>query len=398
MSDPDIELLELLREKSLDRAKLGIFKRPNSVFLSTILFSLNIHWDNVGTACTNGLFVKLDPVFWDKLNPSQQVFLLAHEAWHVAFQHMLRMHDRDPKQWNHAADYVINHMLIEEGLDMPPGGLHDPRYANLSAEQVYDLLDGQMQYEPDNGIGDDLQDPDQTDDGSGNNSGDGDGHSNPSGIKNSDRVADILIKAAAQSKMSGDKAGTIPGDVEVYLDKLLHPRLPWQTILKNFVCDYQHDDYSYRRPNRHYLHTDFYLPSLYNESVGQLGIAIDASGSVNQTEFDAFLTEVVGIQEIINPSSTTVVDFDTKIHTIHHLTAEDDVTALKFQGRGGTSLTPVFEYFDKHPPIVLIVFSDLECRAIKQKPVYPVIWVKTPGSGHNPSFGKLVKLDPYEED
>ena len=66
---------------------------------------------------------------------------MAHECWHVAFQHLSRRNDRDPVLWNVAGDYVINHMLMKAGFQIPTGGLIDAQYdEKWSTDQVYDHL------------------------------------------------------------------------------------------------------------------------------------------------------------------------------------------------------------------------------------------------------------------
>jgi len=36
--------------------------------------------------------------------------------------------ERDQKVWNQAADHVINLMLLDQGLELPDSGLHDPQF------------------------------------------------------------------------------------------------------------------------------------------------------------------------------------------------------------------------------------------------------------------------------
>jgi predicted metal-dependent peptidase len=67
-----------------------------------------------------------------------------HELLHVVFLHFARMEGRDHKKWNYATDYAINLLLNNKEvtstlvLKMPKGGLLDPKYRNMSAEQIYD--------------------------------------------------------------------------------------------------------------------------------------------------------------------------------------------------------------------------------------------------------------------
>ena len=372
----------------LNKAKIGIFSQRNSVFITTVLFSLKQTFTNaVPTAATNGINLYINPDWFASLEEKERIGLLAHEAWHVAFQHMFRLMGRDPEIWNQAADHVINLMLLDNGFELPPNGLHDPAYKGLSTEQVYDcLVKDPSSQKPDPDMMD-IQLPSE------NNGEDGDGSGQGlSAEELQDKVTDILVKAQIQSKRGGDKPGTIPGDIEIALDKLLNPKLPWHVLLANYVTSLAKEDYSFRRPNRRFM-PDFYLPSLYSEKVGHIAVAVDTSGSVSDEEFLGFITEINHIKQTMNPELITVVDFDHEIKKVHKLKEDQDVTSLKFTGRGGTALEPVFELFEKEKPMVLIVFSDLYCRAIEENPGYPVVWVCVNNSKGKVNFGKLIHME-----
>jgi predicted metal-dependent peptidase len=128
--------------------------------------------------------------------------------------------------------------------------------------------------------------------------------------------------------------------------------------------------------------------------MGTIACAVDTSGSVSNHDFMAFATEMDYIKETLLPESMYVVDFDTQVNSIYQISDCDSVRQLQFKGRGGTDLHPVFEHFKDKPPQVLVVFSDLECDAVEENPGYPVLWIRTPGSGHTPLFGRLIEFDP----
>lgn len=386
--------MSITKEKALDRAKIGLLSVKNSVFISTILFSLKFSWDDtIPTACTDGLSLKMNPDFFMDLGKEERIFLLAHEAWHVAFQHMLRL-DKTKNDnfnvWNQACDHNINIMLINSGYKMPKGGLASHEYHDQSvwsSDAIFkDLMENQDKQDPD-------FEPDFDPEGSGGDGESGDGDK-PSAEELQRKIEDIIVKASVQSKMAGDKAGTIPGDIEVALDELLNPKLPWNVILQNHMSSYAKEDYSWKRPNKRFM-PQVYMPSLYSESLGHIAVAVDTSCSVTNKQFAAFRTEIVTIQSTLQPETMTVVDFDTSIHHVHKLNKGDDASTISFHGRGGTNMHPVFEHYGKpaNKPKVLIMFSDMECREITEDPGYPVIWVRLKGHGFKPSFGTVIDFE-----
>lgn len=382
------------KDKILSKAKIALLTKKDATFIATIAMSLKSSWGDsvpnsdgssfpVHTACTDGINLILNEKWFMDLNPMEQVGLLAHEAWHVALQHVLpdRVRGRNSRVWNEAADHVINNMLIDAGYRLPKGGLCDKSYRGMSVEQVYEILDKDPSEQDPNFV------PDFTT---------GPGSQDPAAQQaHQQQVKDTLVRAATQAKLAGDSsAGAIPGDVLIALDTLLYPKLPWSVLLADFFNGLAKEDYSFSKPNRRFL-PEFYLPSLFSEGMGTLACAVDTSGSVSDEDFKAFATEMDYIKETLLPSEMYVVDFDTQINSIYNIGDNDSVKQLQFKGRGGTSLQPVFEHFKDKPPQVLVVFSDLECDPIDQNPGYPVLWIRTPGGGHTPSFGRLIEFDPH---
>ena len=123
----------------LRHAKIDLMTK--SVFLSTICLSLKHKFtEDISTAATNGLSIIYNPDFLNMLTAQERTGLLAHEVWHVAFNHLARVGSRDKMLWNKAGDYVINYMLTKAGFTIPKGGLYDPRFSDMSTEQVYEII------------------------------------------------------------------------------------------------------------------------------------------------------------------------------------------------------------------------------------------------------------------
>lgn len=370
---------------SLSKAKVALVMRKDAVFLATIVMSLKTFWDNsIPTACTDGLELRFNTDFWNDQNPLQKIGLLAHEAWHVAFQHVMphRLGKRDLKVFNEAADHAINLMLLDQGYHLPKGGLADPAYRGKSAEEIYDILMANPQKQDPNFV------PDFSMAG-----GNGNSQSPAQQAAAQAAVTSTLVRAATAAKMAGAQAGEVPGGILIALDELLYPKLPWSVLLEDFFNGVAQEDYSYAKPNRKYL-PDLIMPTLYSEGMGTIACAVDTSGSVSDHDFLAFITEMQCIKDNLMPEEMYVVDFDTKINNVHKIVDDMSLKTMAFTGRGGTDLRPVFEHFKKTPPQVLVVFSDLECSEITEKPDYPVLWIRTPGSGHTPTFGRLIEFNP----
>ena len=184
----------------------------------------------------------------------------------------------------------------------------------------------------------------------------------------------MILKAHTQAKMVDPNFGTSCTEVDRQINKLLNPVIPWETLLDNFLSTKIKEDYSWSKPNRRF-YPDMYLPSQESEGLGNITIAIDTSGSIEDNQLNSILSEIAFIKDKFKPKELTILDCDWEIHNIHKVDESTDILSLKFSGGGGTQLSPVFEYCDKQPPEALIYFTDLHARQITEEPEYPVLWI-----------------------
>lgn len=376
-------------QKALNKAKVKLMCTPNTVFISTILFNLKQIWtEKIPTAATNGVFLKINPVWFAGLEPEERVGLLAHECWHVAWNHMQRGMQRDDKaKYNRAGDHIINLTITDSGMKIPPDGLCDAQYRGMSTGEVYKMLPDQP---PSNGGG-----------------GDGDGQggmSNDVIFNNPDQdeseaqqqqaqVQNTIVKAMVQAQMSGDEAGSIPGELQREIEEMINPKLPWQAILQNAMNNYAKSDYSFRRPNRRFF-PEFYLPSAYSERLENISVFIDLSGSITDDELRAFLSEIQYIHGTMKPEKMFVGGFDTRITDEHEVTEFQDIRKLTFKGGGGTSLTWLPKWVEKNKPTVLIIFSDMYVdMPAKPKSDTDYIWIIIDNAEAVAPFGRAIHYE-----
>lgn len=357
-------------QHAMDIAKIALMQKPDSAFFTTVCFSLKHVWDNkIPTACTDGKKIRFNPDFFMGLSKEERVFLLVHESMHVAYLHMARLHDHKPTKWNKAADHVINLQLIDRGMKMPKDGLADRAYTGMSTEQVYQLLpesDSEptdMDLEMGDGSAEDL----------------------------TAEVQDILVRAQLQSKMANDAVGSIPGEIEIFLNKLLKPRLPWNRILQRYMQNMVKRDYTFRKPNRRFF-PEHHLPSLYSENLIDIAIAVDASGSVSDEDFLVFVSEVTSIMKMMAPEKLTLIQFDYDLRSVDTVTSLNALSKIKFSGRGGTRVEPVLDWATENKPQLLLVFTDghfRRCDPYKGN----LVWLIHNNKDFKSNFGKTIHYE-----
>lgn len=357
--------------EALSKAKILLMSKPNSVFFVTLCFSLKHKFsEEIPTACTDGKEILFNPGFFMELTPEERVFLLLHETMHAAYLHMLRLAGKNLKRWNIACDHVINLQLIERGYKMPQGGYADRQYIGMSAEEVEALL-------PEN-----IEEPFEIDLKQ---------FTGPANEIEGD-IQDALVRASIQSKMSDDAPGTIPGEIQIFLDRLLNPKLPAKKILQKYFSSFAKTDYSFRRPNKRFA-PKHYLPTLHGTKLCDLVFAVDTSGSVTDEEFLRFISEISGILRMLKPDKITLIQFDTEIKSVDIIKNVSDLMRVSFTGRGGTEIGEVVEWINTNKPQVTLIFTDGHFRFRSYETRHDVVWLIHGHPNFNAQFGKVIHYE-----
>lgn len=365
----------------LDKAKIGLMSMQDTAFFTTILFSMKFVWDDTQpTAYVNGVRLGFNPDFFMTLSADEKVFVLVHECCHVAYDHIGRGVSMDRQVFNQAADHVINLMLKARGFKMPDWVLKDERFIGMSTEQVYTiLLTEQQAGMPMPGTGmEDIREPENMDE---------------KAVKH--MIDEIIVRASTISKMQNDKPGTVPGEIELYLKKLLNPKLPWQAILRKYLTEIAKSDYTWTKPNRRYF-PGHYLPSLHGDGgLTNFQAWVDISGSETDEDFLRFISELHGVLRMMKPKKITLGQFDTRIHSIDVVRNVMDLAAVKFHGRGGTRITDVLDHIEKTKPKLALIFSDGGFDHDRETCNSNVIWMIHDNPDWAAPFGRVIHYNTH---
>ena len=79
--------------------------------------------------------------FIEQLTLAETQFILAHEALHCALSHFARREHRVKHRWDLACDYAINPLLMNDGLQAPPGSLYERTFEGMTAEEIYPYIE-----------------------------------------------------------------------------------------------------------------------------------------------------------------------------------------------------------------------------------------------------------------
>ena len=380
---------QLTQEQRLSKAVVDIMGSPKYVALAGVLMigdrSID---DDVPTACTNGRDEKYGRDFIDTLNDPELRFLVLHECYHKLYRHLTtwrHLYDENPQLANVACDFVINCKLLDDNRDgwatLPEGGCYDPKYRGMDSAKVYSML----KEDGDNGEG-----------AGGMDEHDWDGAKELTQEEQRELARDI-DEAIRQGALIAGKLGT-GGDRD--LAELLQPQIDWREVLRDFISTTcAGNDYStWQRPNRRYVAGGYYMPSGVSESVGELVIAIDTSGSIGHTELSHFLSEVKSICDTVHPEAVRLLYWDSAVcqdekYLMHEL--DDLINTTKPAGGGGTNVECIPAYLTEHgvKPQAAIILTDGYLGGTWGNWACPVLWCILDNKHANPDVGVTVNIN-----
>lgn len=366
-------------EEKLTYAKTVLmFDHP---FFGLTLASLPIKEDKnlrIKTMATDGKNIFFDRNFVEnELSKKETIGVLLHELLHVIYFHTYkpRVGDRDPTRWNLAIDYRVNYDILNmHGKKYElPSLLYDEKYAEMSAEEIYDAMpDGEEnKYKPfDIHILSDLT------------------------AEELQELKEKIITAHEASKDSQDNFGNLPNSLKRIIGEILNPKIPWEIKLARFFSQTLGDtDTSYSEPDRRFISSDVYIPGPVSDKMQNLVCVFDTSGSVDKEMLTRFASELMKAAQYTQ--ELTVMSCDCETHeTVSIYSADEFLRKFEFKGGGGTDFRPPFEKLKENHqhPDALVYFTDGEGTFPTETAQYPVIWCIIGNKQIIPPFGEVASL------
>ena len=346
-----------------------------------------------------------NPDFVDKLSDENIRFVLCHEILHLAFRHISRVEEREPKLWNIAADIKVNEevtqnhdMQATKGALMPSYGTwHGPGVTvNSVGEKNAELIYAELKHK----LKKEQQQVDQDLIYTGG-SGQGDGKDSKGkdlkamGIDPVSKDDIGRMERTWQSRVysaSQIAKGDTPAGIARELFKLDHPEIPWGRIINQRLraMSYKH---SWSKPSKRYL--PWYFPGRVRAEGVKVVAAIDTSGSMSKEQLTKAISELYGLMTTFKFIDLWVTDCDAEVYDAKKV-KKSDLTKLLLQGGGGTDFRPVFKWIKKDMRDnidCLLFFTDLYGDFPDRKPQYDVFWVTdTPEGSMEIPFGRRLMV------
>ena len=395
------------------------------------------------TLASDGAEIRYSPDWVAETDAHLIETAMARVVMACALKHHTRRGARHPERWQAASQLVTHALLRDAGFTLPPEA---EAWEDVSVEQAYDRLpepgDGDSGDEGNAsqdaggaGAGADSQpppggdesgdSPDPAGDGKGKD-GSPQGDDDASGAPPSHDPSGTgeVMDASARNEGSGsgetpldttaeeqawDEAmhqalsiaraeGKAPGGVEETVRNAHASTLDWRTLLRRYMTDAARSDYSWSLPNRRFIDSGLYLPSIRSEGIDTIAVIIDTSGSVPAQTLGEFWAELREVVDEIRPERVFVLQVDAALQDAAEYGPDDLPEEIALKGRGGTDFRPGFEWLDEQGirPGVCCYFTDMECSSYPEaEPPYPIIfcnWSTLPSEANREPWGERIDI------
>ena len=401
------------------------------------------------TLASDGREIRYSPQWIAETDAHVIETAIARVVLACALKHHTRRGERDPERWQRASQLVTHGLLRDAGFTLPPDS---EAWDGISVEQAYDRLPEPDEGEngggnpPDAGGGsgadtagappDDGRDPSDRDDdgeqaaastdpsnndGNAGNGSDGApascdpagtgevmdapadaGNDDASGPSSSDVAAEEQAwdEAMHQALSLAKAEGKAPGGIEETVRGAHAGTLDWRSLLRRYMTDAAKSDYSWSVPNRRFIDSGLYLPSIRSEGMEAIAVIIDTSGSLPAATLAAFWAELREVAAEIRPESVVLLQVDAAVQDAAEYAPDDLPDEIVVKGRGGTDFRPGFAWLDEQGirPSVCLYFTDMECsRYPETEPSFPTVWVNysiPPADWNREPWGERIDIAP----
>jgi len=379
-------------------------------YFGTVASSLTLEKNNdILTFTSDGVKMRYNSEYLDKLSIEEVEFVMANGAMHSVLKHHERLNGRTRWLWQTATDYVVNAMLVKNGMQLPEYAYFEQKFVGMYVEEVYEMLRAEMMDNTDHSMEQETEQITDSDDTGVDNlhmqkehtpdinaeeteeEQNAEDKEEESTSSKSDEKQEEMKEQFEQIFQKHKRQGNLPQNMHLVVPEYFSHKVDWREFLYGYIATHAKSTYSFSPPNMKYLYRGICLPSLSSDLL-RIVVAIDTSGSVDEELLSTFMGEVSSVMQQYPNYEIDLITADAKIQT-HRVFLPGESLDYEVSGGGGTDFRPVFDYIDKHIdyPTLLIYFTDGDGRFPEFEASYDVLWVM-PDEVVVP-FGEVVVLE-----
>lgn len=348
-----------------------------------------------------------------EIGKEELIFVLAHEAMHLLnlthdrAKHVNVFYDDLSEKgrakhtlWNMATDYEINSLLYHNTNSkgeskaigkMPEWVCYKEEYRNMTAEQIYaELLKDQenkskgqsSKFVTSGNMGQDSNNQNQNSNGQSNNNSSQGSTDNNNGQKPAKGLKfgldmhteqlDDMTKAALAAKIadafsSCKGKGTGLSAFDRALEIVFKPQpFNWRRALTRYIKSFMKDNFTWNKPSRAGIANGIILPSSHQTPKLHVAIAVDTSGSIDNSQLELLLNHVYTILKQFKAFRIDLWSCSTMVHEDTFMTLtnqnKNDINKFKIQSTGGTDMSANLDFIEtkykNKTPDLLMIFTD----------------------------------------
>jgi predicted metal-dependent peptidase len=399
----------LTDEERLKKQHIILMRHPETAqFGSIMMMGESVIEDGIPTAYTDGLNKKYGREFMAGLTDEEVRGLATHENLHVGLMHIPRHKDlmrEDGTLANVAMDIVVNN-IIDNFNDktlckLPKGAILDHAFDGWNVRDIYNELKKQNpQRQKQEGQGGNGDGETININGKQVTVQDGDEHDIAGAPKTEQEAKELEERVGRALREGGILAGRLGAKVPREITASLDKPIDWKEELRDFVSSTVRgrDELTWRRFNRNLLANDILAPSVESETMTEVIVALDTSGSIDQEMIGKFAFQLQLICDMVTPTTVRVLWWDTEVHgeQVFDGDSPNIKDILKPMGGGGTHVGCVSEYIvkKKYKPDCIVVFTDGYVESdIQWITGVDTLWLVTENRSFVAPKGKMVRID-----
>ena len=379
-------------------------------YFGTIASSIPLEKNNeILTFTSDGLKMRYNSEYLDRLSVEEVEFVMANGAMHTVLKHHERLNGRTKWLWQTATDYVVNAMLVKNGMQLPEYAYFEEKFDGLYVEEVYEMLRAEMidnsdhsmeqetqqitdsdetgienlhmqkEYTPDNNAQETMEEENANE------------QEEVSSSSEAEELSEEMKERLEQIFQKSKRQGNLPKDLEMVVPEYFSHKVDWREFLYGYIASHAKTSYTFTPPNMKFLYRGIYLPSMSSDLLRVI-VAVDTSGSVDETLLSTFLGEISAMMQQYPNYEIDLITADAKIQSVKTFLPGEPLV-YEVSGGGGTDFRPVFDYIERHIdyPTLLLYFTDGDGTYPKEEVFYDVLWVM-PEKREVP-FGEVIVLE-----
>lgn len=204
---------------------------------------------------------------------------------------------------------------------------------------------------------------------------------------NEEMLREVAKDAVNNAVKASGGIGNVPGDVAALVNEMNRSQVNWKQQLRQF---YVNTLKSTRIPTRKKRNRRYGIlqPGVKKKPELHLGLCVDTSGSVSDSELSMFWAEMAAIYSC--GVKVTVIEADCNVQNVYDF---DPKKTPDFKGRGGTAYSPAINKAIELNVDGILYCGDFDTADKPENPKKPFLWVGVRKSPPPADFGRVIYLE-----